>query len=260
MGSKARCRPPNQACLLAKWLKIQILRRTEMRAVLNAMPTSSGPSLGGKWIKANVLAAIVFTLTGLVGVATEIMLIIGRSPTVTTLWIAGAIGFSAMVVSLTVYAALTGAILSEKLPAFSRRAWIAMHGAVGAAFGAIVVASYLKRAPLSTESLVASAGQVDVPFAALLVLLIGPALGALFGGLQALVLRRAARGVLAWIAWSAAAGGAVTVFAAAISFFNPIRWPSALAYHVVSEGAIFVALLLIALVMLPAFNRLTRKN
>jgi hypothetical protein len=114
--------------------------------------------------------------------------------------------------------------------------------------------------PANTESIVAPAGQVDVPLAAFLVLLLGPALGALFGGLQALVLRPVARGVFAWIAWSALAGAAVTVFAAVISYLNPIRWQSELAYHVISNGAIFVGLVLIALVMLPALNRLTPKN
>ena len=232
-----------------------------MHAAANAMPMPGpAPSLGSKWIKANVLAAIVFTLTGLVGVATDTMLIVGRSPTVTTLWIAGAIGFSVVVVSFTAYAALTGAVLSAKLPAFSRRAWIALHGAIGAVIGAGVVAAYLDRTPLSTESVVAPAGQIDVPFAAFLVLLIGPAVGALFGGLQALVLRPAASGVLAWIARFATAGAAVTVFAAVISFFNPIRWESELAYQVVSNGRTFVGLLLIAIVMLPALNRLTPKN
>ena len=134
-----------------------------MHAAANAMPMPGpAPSLGSKWIKANVLAAIVFTLTGLVGVASDTMLIVGRSPTVTTLWIAGAIGFSVVVVSFTAYAALTGAVLSAKLPAFSRRAWIALHGAIGAVIGAGVVAAYLDRAPLSTESVVAPAGHLDV--------------------------------------------------------------------------------------------------
>jgi hypothetical protein len=233
-----------------------------MQAAANVMPMPApGPSLGARWIKASVLAAIVFTvLTTFIGYAVDTALIIGRSPTAATLWIAGAISFVTMVVSFGLYAALTGSALREKVPALSQSAWIAVHAAVGAAFGAILVSSYVNRMPANTESIVAPAGQVDVPFAAFLVLLVGPAIGALFGGLQALVLRLAARGVFAWIAWSAGAGAAVTVFAAVISYFNPIRWQSDLAYHVVSNGAIFVGLVLIALVMLPALNRLTPKN
>jgi len=222
---------------------------------------SNGPSLGAKWIKLNILAALVFTvLNGVVGVLVDSTMIIGRSPTVTTLWIAGAIGFATLVAIFAIYAAFTGSVLGAKLPAFSRRAWIVLHGALGAALGVVVVASYLDPVPVRTESIVMPAGQIDVPFAAFVILVVGPAVGALLGGLQALVLRPAARGVRAWIAWSAIAGVAVTVFAATISILHGIRFQSGLAYQVVAHGSIFVGLMLIAIAMVPALNRLVPKN
>lgn len=239
-----------------------------MHATANALPMpSTGPSLGTKWIRANLLIAVIFTLAGLLAVATDTLLGVNRSPAVImslpmkSLWISAIIGFAMSVASFTAYGALTGSVLREKLPAFSKRTWIALHGAIGAALAAFVAYADLTRIPVgSTESAVAPGGRLDVAFVAALILVAGPALGALFGTLQALVLRPAARGVLAWIAWFVAAGVAIMIFAAVLSFFNPMRWQSDLAFHVARQGSIFVGLMLIAIAMLPALHRLTPRN
>jgi hypothetical protein len=77
-------------------------------------------------------------------------------------------------------------------------------------------------------------------------------MGAVAGGLEALVLRPVASGLRAWIKWSAfaCAGLGLLVTGAALL---PGRGPSG---EVVSEGLSFAAAVIIALLTLPALAAL----
>jgi len=114
-----------------------------MYAAANAQPMpATGPSLGGKWIKANLLIAITVPLTtGLLPFVLDRM--IPETVSNHTMgWVNAVLTFFVIAVNMAVYAILTGSVLSEKLPAFSRRVWIAAHLAFAAVFGLMAKATF----------------------------------------------------------------------------------------------------------------------
>lgn len=242
-----------------------------MHAAADTLPIpATGPSLGAKWIKANFLVAILLLLTtGL------LPFIVDRIPglplvSLTTMsWINSAFAFFVVAANLTVYAILTSSVLGEKLPAFSRRAWIAMHLALAISLGLLLatlnfqpgIGSQSNSEPEWAAVLTASGGGYDwinVLVGSLIVML---PFGAAFGGLQALVLRRAARGTIAWIAGSMTSGlvTAAILVAFELARSGVVRSGSGVATILVLSVPV-VWVMAMAIVMLPAFNRLAPKN
>ena len=228
-----------------------------MHAAANVLPMpSAGPSLGDKWIKANTLVAITFPLTTSLLPFVLNKAFSGMSATVFS-WGNAALAFFVVVVNVAVYAILTGSVLSQKLPAFSRRTWIAAHLAFGSAFGLIMAIANFGPDGGGGSSPTGQYDTVNFLIGAFVVL---PIVGVLLGGLQALVLRRAARGMLAWTAGFAIAFttvfvlGPMVVGTALISFQSQVM--TSIAANILSAAMV----MLMALIMLPAFNRLTPKN
>lgn len=230
-----------------------------MHAAANAVPLpTTSTSLANRWIKANVLAAITIPLTaGVLPILVDRMFP-GLSETAFSR-VSAVVGFVAVVVCLTVYATLTASVLREKLPAFSRHAWIAGHVAFAAALGLIMAKAELASAPNSAWAWYTSGAQLDASNFLFAILIFVPLIGALLGGLQGLVLRSAAHGTRAWIAAFAIGSGAV----AAVSGLSvgPIHFPiSEDVSYVVRQSAAVPWVMLLAVIMLPAFNRLTPRG
>jgi hypothetical protein len=233
-----------------------------MRAAANTLPLpATGPSLGAKWIKTNLLIAAVFPLTaGLLPFVIDRMVPQDISA-VTFGWINATLAFGVVVVNMAVYAMLTGTVLAEKLPAFSRRVWVEVHLAFALALGFIMAkAHFVPSAPGNGSALITPSGQFDLVTFLVIALIIVPLLGAVLGGLQALVLRGAARGTLVWIAGFAMSFSAIAIVRELILAFNLVRFNSELATSIAANSLPFAFVMLMAILMLPAFNRLAPKN
>ena len=230
-----------------------------MISAATAMPMpETGPSVNWNWIKANTVAAAIYAVVGTLTFVTDKLLAIDDPATAMMFrGIAAAIALAGTIVPIVTYAMLTGAVLGEKLPTFSKRGWIAMHGSIGAVLG-IGFAAFTLFGPVSNNAspptpsltvLVAGLGIAAV-FAAMF--------GALMGCLQALVLRKAATGTGKWIVLSAIAIPLMLVALGAVAFGlgQNKGFTGALAMQV----AMFVAMIGIAAIMLPALNRLTTRG
>ena len=230
-----------------------------MHAAANAMPMPGpAPSLGSKWIKANLLIAITVPLTtGLLPFVLDRM--IPETVSNHTMgWVNAVLTFFVIAVNMAVYAILTGSVLSEKLPAFSRRVWIAAHLAFAAVFGLMAKATFSPAPATGGARWTTSDGQFDVLGFLIMALVLLPVFGAILGGLQALVLRRAARGTLVWIAGFAISVSAFGVLREVV--VNLVRFNSELVTSIVANSVPAAMIMVMAIVMLPAFNRLAPKN
>lgn len=213
----------------------------------------SGPTLSGRWVKAHILAAAVAIVTG------SLLVVTGRLPAladITAHPFAAALAFVAVLLNVIAYAAFTGVVLGEKLPEFSRTAWIAAHASAALIPATIVAIGHFDGAPVVLRSLLVPGGRFDVPFILFVMLVAAPALFAIIGALQALLLHAAARGVAGWVAASAVAGGALAAIAVVAVLIEPDRAAAPLGLTLASQGAIVAAMLLMSLIGLPALHRL----
>ena len=154
-------------------------------------------------------------------------------------------------VSFGAYASLIGGVLQQVVPVFPWRDWIAVHLAMGLVAGPCV--ALLMAEPDDPEPMDWSdTGLVVFLFTA------GPALGALLGAaigaLQAVVLKRVARGMLRWIGFSALSVGVMAL--ALLPALLAIPQQRTLGTEIIGEGALVVAGVLAAVMMLPALGRL----
>jgi hypothetical protein len=236
-----------------------------MISAATAMPMPEPrPSVNRTWMKANIITAAIYAAFGIITFATNKFLGIGEPATgVFFRGIGGMIVLAASVVPLVAYAMLTGAALSEKLPAFSRRGWIGLHAGIGVFFGSIFAIATLFGAG-STDAPAAMPSYTMMVIGGLLASAIfGPLFGAIVGGLQALVLRRSATGMGAWIVWSMIAttfmlAGMLLV---AMLLYTPGMDPdkAGLGSTLALQVALFFVTVVSAAIMLPALNRLTPK-
>jgi hypothetical protein len=207
------------------------------------------PSLGYRWVKANVYSALFNVVTGFTVVALANVLAVRNSGT-------GAVTISMFVVfsglitalGLGVFARLTGGVLNRKLPSFPMRNWIALHVVVGCVFG-------MALAPAATVPEEVDPEPLEIETIALITIasvVVGALLGALFGSLQALVLRKVAGGLFDWIGFSALAGTTLGLFALAAAL-GP---QSGLGLDIAGEAASFIVMVAIGIILLPAVRRL----
>jgi hypothetical protein len=150
--------------------------------------------------------------------------------------------------SFAVYASRTGVVLRRRLPAFPVLTWYALHVLLGVALGVIV--AYLERAvepaPYDPPTL------SDVLGIGLGGLLAGAVLGAVLGALQGLVLRKAARTVGRWTAFSTLGGTAFALFA--LTLYIP--GDHSIASEVLTLAVGFVIAVMAGLALLPAVHKL----
>ncbi len=230
-----------------------------MLATAMHMP-GAGPSIGRAWIKANAIAAAVFAATGLLVIVGDRILSIGdpvTDPLVRA--IAAAVYFVATLAGLVAYATLIGGALNRKLPAFPWLGWSALHIGFGVALGALAAATVLLNNVPAGE-VVPTAMPKSKAVMALIVftgIAVGSVMGAVVGGLQAVVLRKAARGVGAWIGWSTVAGVVLALSFLAVAFYMAHAAPGrGLTQDLVFEAIAFFGTMIGAVVMLPAVSRL----
>jgi hypothetical protein len=231
-----------------------------MISAATAMPMpETGPSVTRNWIKANAVAGAIYAVAGTLTLVTDKLLAID-DPATAMLFrgVAAAIAFAGTIVPIVTYAMLTGAVLGEKLPAFSRRGWIVMHASIGVVLGITFAAFTLfgtvssnATPPTPPPSVLAAGFGVAAVFAAMF--------GAVMGGLQALVLRKAATGAGKWIALSTIATPLILIALGAAAF-GLGQNNSGLAGTLVMQIAAFVAMIGGAVVMLPAVKGLTPRG
>jgi hypothetical protein len=231
-----------------------------LAAATTAMPMpETRPSVNQNWIKANTVAAAVYAVFGILTFASDKLLAINDPTTAMTFrGIAAAIALVSTIVPIIAYAMLTGAVIGEKLPAFSKRGWITMHGPIGAILGIGLAAFVLFRtasnnAPVPTPSL------PELMIGLGIAVVVTAMFGALMGGLQALVLRKAATGTGSWIVLSAVATSLMIV-ALGLVAYGLGQNSSGFAGTLAMQGAMVVAMIGAAVIMLPALNRLTPRG
>jgi hypothetical protein len=151
------------------------------------------------------------------------------------------------------FARLTGAVLAAVIPALPRRDWMALHLALGIvsglAFGLITLQPEAESEPFDWN---------DTPLVIFMFGMFaggGALIGAAFAGFQALVLRRAAKGLWLWIVSSAAAL-CVIMTLILIASLTVIRSKSGFVSELIVAGTVMAAGVAGALVMIPAVQRL----
>jgi len=208
------------------------------------------PPIAVHWVKNNILAAIVsgvvtFSIYGIrsaTGTA-------DADPGLVTMLILHvvAIGLWAFVGAAT--GVLTGAVLQRILPLLPTRTWIALQVllAVISGLGGEMLSRMAPLDPSRTHD-------VSVLATLLVGLILGALLGAAIGGLETLVLRKAAFGTGAWITCSAVAYG----FAMLLIAGSESLWTigGELAGQVATQVVTLLAAVIASLIMLPALRRL----
>src|SRR5882724_928509 len=156
--------------------------------------TSPPPSIAAAWVRNNALAALIS------GAASLAIYAVRHATGVSD----GDAGFAAIAFLYAVaivlsgfagiaYGVLTGAVLQRIVPLLPVQAWIALNAAMAVVAGVLseIGLMLLSGAPTDDD---ASLGET-----LLVGLIVGGILGAGIGGLQALVLRKVALGVSAWV-------------------------------------------------------------
>ncbi len=219
----------------------------------------TGPSVNANWIKANTIAAAIYAVVGTLTFVTDKLLAVNDPATAMSYrGIAAAIALAGTIVPIVTYAMLTGAVLGEKLPAFSKRGWIALHGSIGAVMG-IGFAALTLFGPVSNSAPAPTPPLSELMVGFGVVVVFAAIFGALMGGLQALVLRKAATGTGTWIVVSAIATPLMLVVLGTVAFgFGKTDggFTGALAMQV----AAFAVMVGVAAIMLPALHRLVPRG
>lgn len=218
----------------------------------------TGPSVNANWIKANTIAAAVYAAVGTLTFVTDKLLAVNDPATAMTYrGVAAVIALAGTIIPIVAYAMLTGAVLSEKLPAFSKRAWIALHGSIGAVMG-LGFAAYTLFGPVAKTAPVAMPPLPELMLGLGVVVVFAAIFGAVMGALQALVLRKAATGTGTWIALSALVTPLMMVALGAVAF--GFKTEGGLAGTLAMQFVAFVVMIVAAAILLPALNRLVPRG
>ena len=208
------------------------------------------PPIAVHWIKNNALAAAI-------SCAASLCVYVARQATGAADGDAGLGGLAIFYVLAGLLWAFSGgtdglfsgAVLQRILPLLPARTWIGLHAVLSVIIGA---ASEWGMSTSSADA--ASAADASVGEMLLSGLISGAVFGAAVGGLEALVLRRAALGAGAWMGWSSVA------FAVALPFFaigaSVLGVGGGFAGELANQALLFVTALLIALVMLQGLRSL----
>ena len=207
-----------------------------------------------RWLVANAISLIVSAgLTVISILMSKILVIEGDGATVAAKACYVAIETVIRALDYAVYALLTGNVLSSVIPALPRHAWLAVNTAMGLVFGLCLGLYALL--PSGNEP-VDRSGMAEMIFWFLFYVVTGAFFVAVGGILQALVLRRAAYGARAWVAFSALAGGVMGLIVASAYAISE-RW---LSDDLVWTGLMAIAGAVGAVVMVPAVRRLRSRS
>lgn len=206
-----------------------------------------------RWIVANVMAAAAIAAAGLLDyLAREWLKAGGAETPLTVTAIHTAISTVLCATSSMIYAWFTGAVLRVMAPALQLRQWMALHLAAGAVVGIGAALTYT--APTGEPD---EWSEAAFPYWMLLASLFVAAcalVGAVFGALQVLVLRRAAEGTRSWIIISALAAAVMGLVMIPSFVFNSTD--GTFAREFAAESVIFVGAVAASFVMLLALRRL----
>lgn len=205
-------------------------------------------------------SAVVLVAFGLLTVVSDKLFGLNDASTSMVLkLLAASVDAIAGIVGMAIYARLTAAVLTRKLPGFPRRGWTALHVTIGAVFGlgngALALFGDAQTTgeefskPVETALLLGATAAAGI---------LGALVGLVWGGLQALIIRTAARHVGAWVGWSAVAG-AFIVSSLPVAFFKGPSF-SDIANSLAIEAFAFVATIIGAIIMVPAVNRLVPRT
>jgi hypothetical protein len=200
------------------------------------------------WIKANALAAMVSAVASLLVFALRHGLGTTDPQAGIGIWVGFVVAAGVLSgLAGATWGLLTGAVLQRKIPRLPARAWIVLHAALAA--GLFVGTELLGLAPID-----GAAEPIPAQDTIALGLVLGATAGAVTGAIEALLLGQAARGLGAWVAWSALAYAVFVLMVVAVE--GPRAEAQAFAEELVNQGTEFVASVLMSLVMLPALRRL----
>lgn len=221
---------------------------------MNDAPADSG--LTRDWLIANFIVMLVVAACGLAGYL-ALTWLGADSPDVRAATLAAYMTIETILafVSFGAYASLIGRVLQRIVPLFPWRDWMAVHLAMGLVAGPCV--ALLMAEPADPEPM-------DWSDTGLVVFLftVGPAaaalLGAAIGALQAVVLKRVARGMPRWIGFSALSVG--VMLTAVLPVQLAMAQQRTLGSEIISEGTLVIAGVVAAIVMLPALRRLRPRS
>jgi hypothetical protein len=209
--------------------------------------------LARRWIVANVVAMVATAAVGLLGFGLRYSLDLDSADAALSTKICYVTAEIIMTAaSLAVYAQLAGTVLRKIVPAFPWRSWLAIHLVIGLVAGAATGVAAAGPGGDSEPIDWSDTGFLVFMFA--VVPIGGAVLGAIIGGLQALILRRVAHGVGAWIAFSALATSVTLSIVVGAFPFSPLG--STFATEAVMQGVTVLAGVANAIMMLPALPRL----
>jgi hypothetical protein len=206
--------------------------------------------IGPQWIKANVIGGVFHVAVTFVTYLVGWMLGVNEPGTSIALQaVFVVLATAALAFGLLVLGYLAGVVLRTMLPAFPMIGWLALYAVSGVLVGAISALAWLT--PETTQDI----GPVDADI--VVGLAAGAAVagafgGAMFGSLQALILRSVAQGLGLWIACSSLAGALFVLIVPAV-VYGP---QSGFGSEVAIEGVTLVVTILAAFILLPAVCRL----
>jgi hypothetical protein len=206
--------------------------------------------IGPQWIKANVIGGVIYVTVTFVAYVVGLMLGVNEPGTSIALQaVFVVIATAALAFGLLVLGYLAGIVLRTKVPAFPMTGWLALYGIAGVLVGLVSALAWL------TPETPPDLDPVDADIVVGLAMgaaIVGAAGGAMFGSLQALILRSVAQGLGLWIACSSLAGTLFVLIVPAV-VYGP---QSGFGSEVAIEGATLVVTILAAIILLPAVYRL----
>jgi hypothetical protein len=224
-----------------------------MTDVLVARSDHSSPSIGAEWIKANLLGALVnaaaqFGAYALSAHALSAAVTIG-APEAASRLTAYFVAVTAIVaLGYMLLAFFTARVLRQMLPAFRTWYWLTLYAVFGLVMGVVTALSLPMSGAPSGEP---AAGEFAI-IAALVAMIAYAVMGAGVGIVQAMVLFHAARGLGAWIGFSALAGISWIILYLTV-FYGP---KAGLAREIASVASVFAIAVVSSVIMLPALHRL----
>lgn len=208
------------------------------------------PSIAVAWVKNNTLAAVISAIASLAiyGVRHATGIADAEAGDLAAIVILFGVAIILSALAGAAYGVLTGAVLQRIVPMLPVKPWIAVNA------GMAVVAAVLSE--ISLILLPGTPAGDDVSLEEILVagLVVGGILGVVIGALQAQVLRQAALGASAWVAWSVVA----FIVAVLLVAGSGKLWETGggFAGELANQAVAFLAYVIISVVMLPALRRL----
>ena len=207
-------------------------------------------ALSRQWIKANVLGGVAYAAAIFANSLIASLLWTEAGYTTVALAMVAVASVVTQSFGFVVLGYLTGVVLRRKLPLLPLRAWLILHGLIGAVLGLLI------GAVVSIVGNELDTREPDdlfvLPALLIAVGILGALSGGALGGFQALVLRRTAKGLKSWIGYSSLAGMVLMVMVP-IDFYGPA---SGLVRELLDAVAVILGAAAGAFIMLPALHRL----